>query len=266
MRKPSKTNVKVVIVYSIIVVVFILLIALLPTYAQNALKSDLFYIGTHGVNWGAKLGGGYYAYVTNQHANVLTVIDPDPDGDDNGSDAAVVGTILLANGSPWAGPTDGTGGQGIKPLPMTHDGWIQKTVDLVGTGILSVEVEGWIAALTDQSATSDAEVAEDSFDVLPAILGTSSGKPLRTSMIVHSPNGNYAIRKGDWKYIEGKASPTLNNVSRRDELVPQLYNARRYGCEVASWPVLASIEAACVALPEFERAAPEVQPDAPTTD
>ena len=31
--------------------------------------------GTHGVNWGAKLGGGYYAYVTNQHANVLSVID-----------------------------------------------------------------------------------------------------------------------------------------------------------------------------------------------
>ena len=24
--------------------------------------------GTHGVNWGAKLGGGYYAYVTNEHA------------------------------------------------------------------------------------------------------------------------------------------------------------------------------------------------------
>jgi DNA-binding beta-propeller fold protein YncE len=59
--------------------------------------------GTHGVNWGAKLGGGYYAYVTNQHANVLTIIDPDPNGDDNGADAAVVGTILLANGSRGAG-------------------------------------------------------------------------------------------------------------------------------------------------------------------
>src|SRR5436190_1519337 len=50
--------------------------------------------GTHGVNWGAKLGGGYYAYVTNQHANVLTIIDPDPNGDDNGADAAVVGDHL----------------------------------------------------------------------------------------------------------------------------------------------------------------------------
>lgn len=114
-------------------------VALVPTPA-----------GTHGVNWGAKLGGGYYAYVTNQHANVLTIIDPDPNGDDNGADAAVVGTILLANRSRGAGVTDGTGGQGVKPLPMTHDGWIQPTVSLSGTGRLSAEVEGWISKLTPE--------------------------------------------------------------------------------------------------------------------
>jgi YVTN family beta-propeller protein len=104
--------------------------------------------GTHGVNWGAKRGGGYYAYVTNQHANVLSIINPDPNGDGNGADAAAVGTILLANGSNGAGATDGTGGQGVKPLPMTHDGWIQPTVALSGTGRLSPEVEGWISLLT----------------------------------------------------------------------------------------------------------------------
>lgn len=106
--------------------------------------------GTHGVNWGAKLGGGYYAYVTNQHANVLTIIDPDPNGDNSGADATVVGTIVLANGSRGAGATDGTGGQGVKPLPMTHDGWIQPTVALSGTGQLSPEVEGWISQLTPE--------------------------------------------------------------------------------------------------------------------
>jgi plastocyanin len=114
-------------------------VALVPTPA-----------GTHGVNWGAKLGGGYYAYVTNQHANVLTIIDPDPNGDGNGADAAAVGTILLANGSRGAGATDGTGGQGVKPLPMTHDGWIQPTVALSGTGQLSPEVEGWVGKLTPE--------------------------------------------------------------------------------------------------------------------
>jgi YVTN family beta-propeller protein len=106
--------------------------------------------GTHGVNWSVKRGGGYYAYVTNQHANVLTIIDPDPNGDSNGADAAAVGTILLANGSNGAGATDGTGGQGVKPLPMTHDGWIQPTVALSGTGRLSPEVEGWIRLLTPE--------------------------------------------------------------------------------------------------------------------
>jgi hypothetical protein len=106
--------------------------------------------GTHGINWGAKLGGGHYAWVTSQHANVLTVIDPDPDGDGDARDAAVVGTILLANGSEDAGVTDGTGGQGVKPLPITHDGWIQPTVALSGTGALSEEVEGWIGLLTEE--------------------------------------------------------------------------------------------------------------------
>jgi YVTN family beta-propeller protein len=111
--------------------------------------------GTHGINWGAKLGGGYYAYVTSQFSNVLTVIDPDPNGDDDGSDAAIVGSIRLTNGSAGAGVTDGTGGQGVKPLPMVHDGWIQPTVALAGTGQLSAEVESWITALTPEQKHPD---------------------------------------------------------------------------------------------------------------
>lgn len=114
--------------------------------------------GTHGVNWGAKLGGGYYAYVTNQYANVLTVIDPDPNGDGSGSDAAIVGTILLANDSEGAGVTDGVGGQGIKPLPMMHDGWIQRTVVLATSGRTSAEVRGWIDRLTDEQKDPDGQV------------------------------------------------------------------------------------------------------------
>lgn len=123
-------------------------VAILSTATNSIVAYVPTPAGTHGVNWGAKKGGGYYAYVTNQHANVLTVIDPDPNVDGNGADAAVVGTIPLSNGSAGAGVTDGTGGQGVKPLPMTHDGWIQPTVALVGTGALSAEVESWIALLT----------------------------------------------------------------------------------------------------------------------
>ena len=138
-------------------------VAIIDTHTNEVVKFVATPAGTHGVNWGAKLGGGYYAYVTNQHANVLTIIDPDPNGDNDGSDAAVVGTILLANGSDGASPTDGAGGQGVKPLPMTHDGWIQKTVALSGTGALSDEVESWVAALTEAQQDPEGEHAHDPF-------------------------------------------------------------------------------------------------------
>jgi len=46
-------------------------------------------------------------------------------------------------------------------------------------------------------------------------------------------------------------------------LVPQLYNARRFGMDVAQWPTLARIEQACLALPAFRDSAPDAQPDAP---
>lgn len=46
-------------------------------------------------------------------------------------------------------------------------------------------------------------------------------------------------------------------------LVPQLYNARRYGCALDAYPRLTAIDARCAQLPAFQRAAPDVQPDAP---
>jgi len=99
--------------------------------------------GTHGANWQPKLGGGYYLAVANQHSNVMTTVDPDPNSDGNAVDAAVVGRTILGSG---ASATDGTGGQGIKPLPNVYDGWVQDTVALAGT--LNPEVDGWIAQLT----------------------------------------------------------------------------------------------------------------------
>ena len=45
-------------------------------------------------------------------------------------------------------------------------------------------------------------------------------------------------------------------------LVPQLYNARRWGLDLAPYPRLTAIEARCLALPAFDAARPETQPDA----
>jgi maleylpyruvate isomerase len=46
-------------------------------------------------------------------------------------------------------------------------------------------------------------------------------------------------------------------------LVPQLFNARRFGVDLAPFPTLLRVEASCEALPAFEAARPERQPDAP---
>jgi DNA-binding beta-propeller fold protein YncE len=125
-------------------------VAIIDTRTDTVVANLATPAGTHGAHWGAKLGGGYYLYVTNQYSNALTVIDPDPNGDHNAADAAVVGRIILSNGTAGAGVTDGVGGQGLKPMPNMYDGWVQDTVALSGTGRLSAEVESWIALLTPE--------------------------------------------------------------------------------------------------------------------
>ncbi|APE28130.1 maleylacetoacetate isomerase [Aurantiacibacter gangjinensis] len=45
-------------------------------------------------------------------------------------------------------------------------------------------------------------------------------------------------------------------------LIPQLYNARRFGYSLSDHPRMTQIERACMRLPEFERAHPGNQPDA----
>jgi maleylacetoacetate isomerase len=46
-------------------------------------------------------------------------------------------------------------------------------------------------------------------------------------------------------------------------LIPQIYNAHRFGINMAAFPTLQRIEANCLALPAFDAARPEQQPDAP---
>ena len=46
-------------------------------------------------------------------------------------------------------------------------------------------------------------------------------------------------------------------------LLPQVYNARRFGFDFGDKPHITRIESACLALPEFQRAHPDNQPDNP---
>lgn len=62
-------------------------------------------------------------------------------------------------------------------------------------------------------------------------------------------------KRGEFCFGE---NPTYADIC----LVPQLANARRFGCELSAYPTLLQIEAACTVLRAFADAAPEKQPDA----
>lgn len=71
--------------------------------------------GCHGVNFGAKKGGGYYAYVTSKFSNRLIVLDYDPNNDGNVDDAAPSDDPITGN--------KGMGGRDYCLCPMsTMDG------------------------------------------------------------------------------------------------------------------------------------------------
>lgn len=53
-------------------------------------------------------------------------------------------------------------------------------------------------------------------------------------------------------------TPTLADCC----LIPQIYNARRFNVGLSDYPAIVRIAAECEALPEFQAAAPENQPDA----
>lgn len=98
--------------------------------------------GCHGANFGAKQGGGYYAYVTSKFSNRLLVVDPDPNGDGDLIDADIVGAISMVADVSVAkddavSSLPGYGGQGLVALPNVYNGWVQN---------LSSE---WAAGLTD---------------------------------------------------------------------------------------------------------------------
>lgn len=60
------------------------------------------------------------------------------------------------------------------------------------------------------------------------------------------------------KFCHGDA-PTLADAC----LVPQVFNARRWSCDLDPYPTIRRIDAACRALPAFAAAAPERQTDCP---
>jgi len=79
-----------------------------------------------------------------------------------------------------------------------------------------------LACLTDMLATTAAIVGEklpenageDSFNLLPALLGADEGKPIRPGIVHHSGSGLFAIRSGPWKLITGLGTGGFTSPAR----------------------------------------------------
>jgi arylsulfatase A len=71
-----------------------------------------------------------------------------------------------------------------------------------------------LICLTDLLATCAAivgadlpdDAGEDSYNILPALMGVEPDKPIREAVVHHSASGMFSIRQGKWKLILGRGS------------------------------------------------------------
>ena len=66
--------------------------------------------------------------------------------------------------------------------------------------------------------------AEDSFNLLPVLLGEKYNSPIREAVVHHSSQGMFAIRQGKWKLIEGKGSGGWSKGGEDGPSPGQLFN------------------------------------------
>ena len=84
------------------------------------------------------------------------------------------------------------------------------------------ETSDELICLTDLMATCAAIVdaqlpknaGEDSYNILPALLGKEINKPIREAIVHHSLSGMFSIRQGNWKLILGRGSGGFTKPSK----------------------------------------------------
>lgn len=117
---------------------------------------------------------------------------------------------------------------------------VRRAVELVNSGIQPLQNSATLAEVREMGTEDDVTRWVDG--------AMSRGL---TALETHARAVGRRFSVGD--------QPSLADVF----LVPQLYNARRFGIDLARYPKLLEVEGAAVSLPVFAGAHPDVQPDAP---
>jgi DNA-binding beta-propeller fold protein YncE len=109
-------------------------ITFIDTDTDTLVKSLPCDYGCHGANFGAKKGGGYLLYISSKFANTMMVVDPDPNNDGDPTDAKTIGRVILTSTQDTKQddrPIEqlGMGGQGVLPVPLVYNGWVQNVPD-----------------------------------------------------------------------------------------------------------------------------------------
>jgi hypothetical protein len=96
----------------------------------------------------------------------------------------------------------------------------------------------WMATIAEITGTRlPKQAAEDSCSLVPVLKGTRPKTPLRQSLVLHSGNGVFALRKGPWKLVEGLGSGGFTAPARIEPLPGgpegQLYNLAEDAAETS---------------------------------
>jgi len=134
-------------------------VTIIDTSTNDLVKALPCEAGCHGINFGAKKGGGYYAYISNKFSDTMDVVDADPDGDGDAKDAKVVGRLTMdAEGGTRADDVvsdyPGQGGQGVLPLPNVNNGWVQKLPASESAGLTEAQMNPLGTPTTARSASA----------------------------------------------------------------------------------------------------------------
>ncbi len=124
--------------------------------------------------------------------------------DEGAPTASVIRTYGHRPNGPWRGMKGDIheGGHRV-PLIASWPGTIpagtvcEETVSLV-------DLFASLGSLLGQKLPDDA--AEDSYDILPALLDRPHAEPVRDRIVHHALIGTFAIRQGDWKLVLGRGS------------------------------------------------------------